>query len=54
MVRCMYCTQEYPNLTKTQDEFTRDVMKHVQATHPDNWKRCGPNDVWVVVVPDKQ
>jgi hypothetical protein len=53
MVRCTYCTQDYPLLSKTQDEFTAAVMKHVQATHPDKWRMCRPGDVWVVVVPDK-
>jgi hypothetical protein len=39
---------------KVQDELTTAVMKHVQTTHPDKWKCCGPKDVWIIAVPDKQ
>lgn len=52
MVRCTYCQHEYVGLSKPEDEFTRDVMKHVQSSHPDKWKMCRPGDVWIVVVPD--
>ena len=54
MVRCAFCAYEYKDLKTVADEFTKQVMIHVQATHPDKWKMVRPGDVWVVVVPDEK
>lgn len=52
MVRCTYCPHEYVTLNKVEDEFTKEVMQHVRISHPDKWKMCRPNDVWIIVLPD--
>src|SRR5271167_2004223 len=53
IVRCTYCPHEYVTRNKIEDELNQEILQHVRVSHPDKWKTCRPNDIWIIVVPDK-